>query len=129
MPNAPSSVRPLRYSSGISASRSIRAPVDASRQNSRSRARNASPRSTSSGCRRRVRVDQAQVEAAEVELLGEARPGPLGLAGGLGDLTGLPLGDLGGSASGVDGSAVLAVTSVLTRAPRIDWLHCYSEVA
>ena len=40
----------------------------------------------------RVRVDQREVEAAEVELLGEARLAPPGLAGRLGDLAGLRLG-------------------------------------
>ena len=46
-------------------------------------------------CALRVRVDQGKVEAAEVEPLGEARPVPTRLAGGLSDLPGLLLTDLG----------------------------------
>ena len=47
MPNTPRSARPLRYSSGILASRSITRP-DMVRQNAVSRSIKASPRSTSS---------------------------------------------------------------------------------
>jgi hypothetical protein len=47
------------------------------------------------GVRLRVGVDEGQVERAEVEPLGEARPGPLRLSGRLGDLAGLLLAHIG----------------------------------
>ena len=46
------------------------------------------------GVRARVRVDELEVEAPQIEPLGEARPGPVRLAGRLGDLARLALGDL-----------------------------------
>jgi hypothetical protein len=54
--------------------------------------------------RTRPRIDQPEREAAEEELLAEARLAPLRLAGGLGDLTGLPFAHVpGGRRSGRGG--------------------------
>jgi hypothetical protein len=74
-------------SSGIFASRSMTAPLTEVSQNSRSRF----------GVRRRLRVDQAELEVAEEELLAEAGLQPGRFPGRLGDLPGLLLVDvLGG---------------------------------
>ena len=51
----------------------------------------------------RVRVDQVEPEAAEEQLLGEAGLAPVLFPGGLGDLPGLALGDLGRAAGCVCG--------------------------
>ncbi len=93
MPRAPSSLSPLITSSGIRASRSMRAASIFVSQKSRSLARNSSPRCASSAGGQRVRVDEVEPEAAEEQFLGEAGLAPVLFPGGLGHLAGLPLGD------------------------------------
>ena len=95
MPNAPSSFEAVDDLVGDPGLALDQGAVDFVSQNSRSLARNSSPRRDVLGVGARVRVDQVEAEAAEEQLLGEAGLAPVLFAGGLGDLARFALGDVG----------------------------------
>ena len=76
-------------SSGIFASSSICCGSTRSVRNARKRLRKSSPSLDALGVDLGLRVDEAEVEVAEVHPAAEAGLLPLGLAAGLGDLLGL----------------------------------------
>ena len=93
MPKQPNSARPLTYSSGICASRSMTLPSTVSR-NSRSLSRNARVRCLVGIRRCGKRVYELQRKATEEQLFGERRFIPTTFARFLGEGSRLLLGDL-----------------------------------
>ena len=72
----------------------------------------------------KMRMDQIEVEPAEIELLGEAGPVPFGLAGGLGDLAGLAFGHIGAHGNLLSGRCLPRAWCVRSRVAPVDALVC-----